>query len=149
MSNANIKDKILFTLEPHSLAEPLCVNLDANMGGFETRQFPDGESYLRILSDVNKKHCIILADLSSPNEKYLPLVFLVNTLKELGALSIGLAAPYLSYMRQDRRFVAGEAVTSKIFAHDLSSHIDWLVTVDPHLHRYHSLDGVLRPSPRN
>lgn len=45
-------------------------------------------------------------------------------------------------MRQDRRFVDGEAVTSRIFAKCLSQHIDWLVTVDPHLHRYHSLNEI-------
>lgn len=142
MSNTNIKNRILFSLEPHSMVESLCAELDAGKGKFDTRQFPDGESYLRVLSDVDKMHCIVLANISQPNEKYLPLIFLINTLRELGALSVGLIAPYLSYMRQDRRFVPGEAVTSKIFAHDLSTHIDWLVTVDPHLHRYHSLDEI-------
>ena len=83
-----------------------------------------------------------MADLSHPNIKYLPLLFLLETLRELGASQVGLVAPYLSYMRQDRRFVDGEAVTSRIFAKCLSQHADWLVTVDPHLHRYHSLDEI-------
>ena len=84
----------------------------------------------------------MVADLSHPNSKFLPLVFLLDTLKELGANSVGLVAPYLSYMRQDRRFIDGEAITSKLFAKSLSHHIDYLVTVDPHLHRYHSLDEI-------
>ncbi|MEN9783692.1 MAG: hypothetical protein RJA24_1035, partial [Pseudomonadota bacterium] len=33
-------------------------------------------------------------------------------------------------------------VTSTVFAQLLSRHIDWLVTVDPHLHRWHSLDEI-------
>ena len=111
-------------------------------GEFSARQFPDGESYLRITSDVEGRACIVVADLSHPNTKYLPLLFLVETLRELGASQVGLVAPYLSYMQQDRRFVDGEAVTSRIFAKCLSHHIDWLVTVDPHLHRYHSLDEI-------
>src|SRR4051812_19348748 len=41
--------------------------------------------------------------------------------RELGAMRIGLLAPYLSYMRQDRRFHDGEAVTSTYFARLLSS----------------------------
>jgi len=136
------KNLFIFCLEPHPLEELLAVKLGAKRGSFDTRLFPDGESYLRLHQDIKGAHCILLADLSHPNKKYLPIVFLLDTLKELGAASVGLVAPYLSYMRQDRRFVEGEAITSKIFARSLSNHIDWLVTIDPHLHRYHSLDEI-------
>ena len=60
------------------------------------------------------------------------------TARELGARTVGLVAPYLGYMRQDRRFKPGEAISSKPFAAIVSAHFDWLVTVDPHLHRYGS-----------
>ncbi len=138
----NSKPIFLFSLEPYPLAKALSQGLDCALGSLSQRQFPDGESYLRIDDTIKQSHCIILQDLSHPNKKYLPLMFLSETLRELGAASVGLVAPYLSYMRQDRRFVDGEAVTSKIFAQDLSQHIDWLVTVDPHLHRYHSLEEI-------
>lgn len=133
---------IIFALSDHPLYLPLLEKLKGIKGEYETRRFPDGESYLRITTNVSSAHCCILVDSAHPNEKYLPLVFMLETLRELGAASIGLIAPYLSYMRQDRRFVEGEAVTSRIFAKELSQHIDWLVTVDPHLHRYHSLDEI-------
>jgi ribose-phosphate pyrophosphokinase len=45
-------------------------------------------------------------------------------------------------MRQDRRFKTGEAVTSIQFARLLSGAFDWLVTVDPHLHRVHALGEI-------
>ncbi len=111
-------------------------------GAITRRSFPDGESYLRVDTSVKGRACIVLAELAQPDAKYLPLAFLLATLRELGASSVGLIAPYLSYMRQDRRFVEGEALTSRIFAHLLSTQLDWLVTVDPHLHRYHSLDEI-------
>jgi len=133
---------IIFALEPHNLLKNLCDKLSAIAGHTDTRHFPDGESYLRIETPVADRHCIILADLSRPDCKFLPLAFLAATLRELGALSVGLVAPYLSYMRQDRRFIDGEAVTSRIFAKQLSQQVDWLVTVDPHLHRYHSLNEI-------
>jgi ribose-phosphate pyrophosphokinase len=47
-------------------------------------------------------------------------------------------------MRQDRRFKPGEAVTSRQVARLLSDAFDWLVTVDPHLHRYVSLADIYR-----
>lgn len=133
---------LVFSLQPHVLATTLTDALGGQPGVYDTRCFPDGESYLRIITSVTDQPCVVIADLSHPNEKYLPLLFLLETLRELGATSVGLVAPYLSYMRQDRRFVEGEAVTSRIFASALSNHIDWLVTVDPHLHRYHSLEEI-------
>ena len=47
-------------------------------------------------------------------------------------------------MRQDKRFHPGEAVSSAHFAKLLSDMVDWLVTVDPHLHRHHTLDEIFR-----
>ncbi|MEX2131566.1 MAG: ribose-phosphate diphosphokinase [Pseudohongiellaceae bacterium] len=142
MNKSNQAIPIVFSLQPHPLLSGLVSGLSAQTGGFETRYFPDGESYLRIETQVEQRQCIILANLAHPNEKFLPLAFMASTLKELGAESVGLVAPYLSYMRQDRRFEAGEAVTSRIFATLLSQQIDWFVTVDPHLHRVHSLQEI-------
>ena len=133
---------LLFSLTPYPLAQSLVAALACETGACEQRLFPDGESYLNVTLPVSGRHCLVVADLSYPNDKYLPLVFLLATLRELGAASVGLVAPYLCYMRQDTRFAEGEAVTSRIFAADLSRYIDWLVTVDPHLHRYRSLADI-------
>lgn len=137
-----IEKNVLFSLTPHPLQEKLCDQLNLEPGSLQVRRFPDGESYLRVLTSVKGANCVILADLTHPDTKYLALLFLFETLRELGARSIGLVAPYLCYMRQDRRFEEGEAVTSRVFAQSLSLHIDWLITVDPHLHRYQSLDEI-------
>jgi ribose-phosphate pyrophosphokinase len=122
--------------------------MQCDHGSIELRDFPDGESYVKIDTPVRGRNCLVVIDLSFPNKKYLPLLFVLETLRELGAMSIGLVAPYLCYMRQDKRFENGEAVTSRLFAQSLSRHIDWLVTVDPHLHRYSSLDQVYRVPSR-
>ncbi len=133
---------LVFALQPQPLVDKLTAAIDGQAGQLSSRLFPDGEVWLRILTPVTDRHCLVVADLSHPNGKYLPLLFLLETLRELGAASVGLVAPYLAYMRQDRRFADGEAVTSRLFARDLSMHMDWLVTVDPHLHRYHALEEI-------
>lgn len=133
---------LLFALEPHPLLPSLCEQLEGIGGTLETRQFPDGETYLRVTTSVAGADCIVVSNLAHPNDKFLPLIFLLGTLRDLGAKSVGLVAPYLCYMRQDRRFAEGEALTSKLFAQMLSQHMDWLVTIDPHLHRYHSLGEI-------
>jgi len=45
-------------------------------------------------------------------------------------------------MRQDKQFKSGEAVTSEYFADILSSIVDKLITIDPHLHRRKSLKEI-------
>ncbi|PIE25120.1 MAG: phosphoribosylpyrophosphate synthetase [Neptuniibacter caesariensis] len=124
------------------LADSITIHLGAEVGQLETRHFPDGESYLRVLNECSNRDVIIFCNLYQPDSKALRLVFLAHTLKELGAKRIGLITPYLAYMRQDKQFNPGECVSSRPFSSLLSQHLDWLVTVDPHLHRYHSLDEI-------
>jgi ribose-phosphate pyrophosphokinase len=124
------------------IAGQLAAILDADVKPIETRRFPDGETYLRLKSDVSGQTLAIICTLDRPDDKFLPLIFAAATGRELGAAQVGLIAPYLAYMRQDKRFKDGEAITSKYFADLISSHFDWLVTVDPHLHRYVSLHEV-------
>jgi ribose-phosphate pyrophosphokinase len=108
----------------------------------EIRTFPDQEVYVRIDSEVKGREVVLVGSLDKPAEKFLLIAFLSATARDLGATRVGLVAPYLAFMRQDTRFHAGEGVTSVYFARLLSSAVDWMVTVDPHLHRWSSLDAV-------
>ena len=120
----------------------LQVELGVEALGLEWRRFPDGESYLQFKQDLKARDVAIVCTLNDPDSKTLALLFAARTARELGASSVGLVAPYLGYMRQDRRFHDGEAVTSVHFAALLSEAFDWLVTVDPHLHRRGSLAEI-------
>jgi ribose-phosphate pyrophosphokinase len=108
----------------------------------DIRRFPDGESYLRLDDPVDGASVAVVARLDRPDARIPPLLFAAAMARDLGAARVGLVAPYLPYMRQDDRFRPGEALTSVTFAHWLSTHFDWLVTVDPHLHRYPTLDAI-------
>jgi ribose-phosphate pyrophosphokinase len=134
---------ILFALPGNeALAPCIATALHAEIGDMEVRHFPDGESYVRLDSAAEGRPVIILATLARPDAVTLPLLYTAMTAREDGARSVGLIAPYLAYMRQDRRFKPGEAVTSRHFAKLISGAFDWLVTVDPHLHRYKNLDEI-------
>lgn len=135
--------KCLFALpQSASRTDILCRALDAEQGHIDMRRFPDGETYLRIATDTKGKVAILVSSLEQPDPKLLPLIFAADALRDLGASKVGLVAPYLAYMRQDHRFQPGEAITSRTFAKVLSNHFDWLVTVDPHLHRFASLEEI-------
>ena len=134
---------ILFYLPDNKLfAETLATKLKVAIGSAEIRNFPDNESYIRIDSDVKNRNVILVCTFDHPNNKILPLLFFAKTLKELGANKIYLISPYLAYMRQDKRFHPGEAVTSTLFAKILSGFVDFLITIDPHLHRIHDLSEI-------
>ncbi len=124
------------------MSSVLISRLGARKLDLERRLFPDGEHYVRLLGSVESCRAVVLIDLSRPDSSLLPLIFLSDLLREMGALSVILLAPYLAYMRQDIRFKPGEAISSRSFARLLSRHVDALVTVDPHLHRYHALSEI-------
>jgi len=139
---------LLFCLDGNlALQAGLAARARLQPGACQLRHFPDEESYVRVLSEVQGRDAVVLCSLHRPDSLFLPLCFLVETLRELGTRSVGLVAPYLAYMRQDQRFHPGEAVSARLFAALLAPHIDWLVTVDPHLHRIHDL-GTLYPLPQ-
>ena len=126
--------------------EAFCAKLahamNAETGLLEHRRFPDGETYLRFAVPCAGRAVALVCTLDQPDAKTLALLFAARTARELGARSTGLVAPYLAYMRQDKRFKEGEALTSDAYAGLLSGALDWLVTVDPHLHRRSSLSEI-------
>lgn len=125
-----------------ALAASLSIEIGGERGDAEIRRFPDGETYVRLDSPVAGQEIVLVCTLDHPDAKLLPLLFLARLAKELGAARVGLVAPYLAYMRQDRRFKPGEAVTSAYFAEIISRSVDWMVTIDPHLHRRSSLKEI-------
>ena len=125
----------------HPVSESLMLRDEFQTGEFVLRTFPDGETYVQILSQPASK-VVVFCDLSAPNGKLLPALLMAETLKDLGVAEVILVTPYLPYMRQDIRFKEGEGITSRYFAKIISASFDRLVTVDPHLHRYHSLDEI-------
>lgn len=110
----------------------------------EADRFPDGELHLRLPADVEGSHVVLVASLFPADAALLEVVFAAETARRLGAVGVTLVAPYLAYMRQDTEFHPGEAVSARVVADLLSPRLDRLVTVDPHLHRFRSLDEIYR-----
>ena len=85
----------------------------------------------------------------NPERSLLMTVFAAETAKNLGAKKVILAAPYLAYMRQDKRFNPGEAISSRIMAKLLNNSVDKVITIDTHLHRYRSMKEVFTIAASN
>jgi ribose-phosphate pyrophosphokinase len=124
------------------MTQRLAEAVGGEIGVLVVRRFPDGETYVRVESPCADRDVLLVCSLAQPDDKLAPLLFAAATIRELNARRIALVAPYLAYLRQDRRFQSGEALTSRYVADLLSRSVDSLVTVDPHLHRYAALDAI-------
>lgn len=127
-----------------SVAKTLAAGLHAKLGRATVRRFPDGESYVRVGVPVRGREVVLVCTLDRPDEKFLGLSLLAAAARDLGAAMVGLVCPYLPYMRQDKRFLKGEGVTSAYFGDMMSRTFDWIVTVDPHLHRRSGFSSIYR-----
>lgn len=125
-----------------SLADDLAALLALDRAAALVRRFPDGESHVRVEAPVDGRKVLVVCTLDRPDDKLVPLLLLAAAVREAGAQSVGLVAPYLAYMRQDRRFQPGETISVQHVAAWISRYFDWLVTVDPHLHRIADLSQV-------
>lgn len=124
-------------------AQKLAAALGADVVAPEVHVFPDGELCVRVdPARVRGRDAVVCGSLHQSSEKFLALAFLAETLRDHGARKVGLVAPYLAYMRQDEAFAPGQGVSARYFAKLVSRAVDWMVTVDPHLHRMPSLDGI-------
>jgi ribose-phosphate pyrophosphokinase len=117
-----------------ALAIPYCM--------IQRHLFPDGESRLTLPGSI-PEHVIICRSLDHPNEKLLELLLAAKTARGLGAKQLTLVAPYLCYMRQDKAFHPGEAVSQPIVGQFIADLFDNVITVDPHLHRIQHLEQAV------
>lgn len=137
-----MKQLLLATSDDASAARAMATHLGADLGSVTVRSFPDGEIYVRLDCPVEGRVVWLVSTLHPARDKLLPVYLLARTARDLGAAAVHLAAPYLAYMRQDERFRDGEGVTARYVASLLSSALDGLVTVDPHLHRLAALEQI-------
>ena len=134
---------ILFPLFGYDkLASIIQKNCHYDFGKITLHQFPDEEVLIKIDSNVHERTIIFMSSLDRPNTKLLPLLFAAETARSLGASKIILITPYLAYMRQDKVFEPGQGITSTYFAKLISRYFDGLITIDPHLHRWHALRAI-------
>ena len=112
-------------------------------------KFPDNELRIRLQSKVKNKEVIFVQSFYGQiNDLIIECILAGSTAKELGAKKVVLLAPYFPYLRQDKRFNDGEAVSQKIIGRLFGNYFDEIIVMDPHLHRTHSLKQVFNTSSK-
>lgn len=109
------------------------------LGPVEEREFERGEHKARPRAPVRGRDTFVLhgvhGDLAGPsvNDRLLRLWFFASTLRDAGARSVSVIAPYLPYSRKDRRTKARDPLGSRYVAeHFEASGIDRIVVLEPH-----------------
>ena len=112
-------------------------------------KFPDDEIYLRFNSALDNKIVVLVQSFyKSISDCLIEVILAAKTAHDIGAKKVILAAPYFPYLRQDKRFHKGEAVSQSIVASLISKYFDKVLVMDPHLHRKNKLENVFNVSAR-
>lgn len=127
--------------DPAAPAQRLAAAIDLEVTPIGLHRFPDGESL--VTAAGAGRTAIVFRSLDNPNAKLVETLLAAASLRKQGAEKLILVAPYLSYMRQDKEFTAGQAVSAAIVGQWLGNAFDAVVTIAPHLHRIARLDDVV------
>ena len=124
--------------DPHSMAGVIAACCDAQAGALEIRDFGDGEFKIRPLTDPHGRPVCVVAGLygdarRSPQDRLCMLLFFVSALRDHGARHITVVAPYLPFVRKDRRTQPLDPISLRYLAQWLeSAGVDALLTLEPH-----------------
>lgn len=102
------------------LQDSLCGYDHCEAGELETRHFPDGERYLRILTNSDNRDVVVLGGTVSDADT-LTLYDLSCATVGAGARTLTLVIPFFGYQTMERRVKEGEVVVAKTRARLFSS----------------------------
>lgn len=124
------------------LGKKIAKKLGCRHSALFVEKFPDDELRVRLKAKITGDVVLVQSFYSSISDCIMEAVFAAQTARELGARKVILVAPYFPYLRQDKRFHAGEAVSQVIVAGLVEKYFDSVLIIDPHLHRKGSLDEI-------
>ncbi|MBZ0233553.1 MAG: ribose-phosphate diphosphokinase [Deltaproteobacteria bacterium] len=119
-------------------------------GEVQRKQFPDGERYQRIATEVADRDVIIVGG-TIDDANTLELYDLATTAVRAGAYRLTLVIPYFGYSTMERQVRSGECVTAKARARLLSSipeasRGNQVFLLDLHVATIaHYFEGAIRP----
>lgn len=123
MSNTN--EYLLFSGSSNpNLTREVAQFLDIPVGRLKLGHFPDGEISLQIQENVRGRDVFVLQTIAlDPNNYFMELIIMIDSLKRASAGSINVIIPYFGYSRQDRKDKPRVPITARAVANMLSRRI--------------------------
>jgi ribose-phosphate pyrophosphokinase len=124
------------------LAREIAESVGMEPGDVKEKMHPNSEIYTRYLESVRGKHVFIVqshikGDIdgtpTSVNDAIMEQCLLIDAAQSSSAKEITVVAPYLAYMRQDRKSKGREPIGARVVLDQLAvAGADRIVTVDMH-----------------
>ena len=118
--------KVICTEKSQVLATQVARALKTTVVDVKYSRFPDGEHYL-LAGEIDDEMVIVGSVVD--NDSLVQLMLLVDACDRA---TNRLVLPYMAYARQDKRFKAGEPVSSRVVARALSQGVSEVITVNIH-----------------
>jgi ribose-phosphate pyrophosphokinase len=118
----------------NKLGEAIAHELGTEPVFIRNKIFPDGESYVQLPTGIKGK-TVVLVQTTAPEQdrKILQLLFMASTAIDLRAKRVIAVMPYMAYARQDKRFLAGEALSFDVVLDLLEAvGVDDTILIDIH-----------------
>lgn len=113
---------LIFALPGAEDLAPDCSRLlHTTLSPIEVRNFDDGEHKVRPLTGVRRRDVFVFTNLTSGggetvNDRLCKLLFFIGALKQSGAATVNVVAPYLCYARKERQTKPRDPVTLRYLA---------------------------------
>ena len=113
------------------LAAKVAKETGATLAEVEKKRFPDGEMYLRILTELRGSDVVVIGSTRN-DEGLVELLLLLNASREAGASRVTAVLPYFGYSRQHMIYKPGEPVSSKVMTRAIENFSDRIICVEIH-----------------
>ena len=118
--------KVICTEQSQVLATQVARALKTTVVDVKYSRFPDGELYL-MAGEIDDEMIIVGSVVD--NDSLVQLMLLADACDRA---TNRLVLPYMAYARQDKRFKAGEPISSRVVARALSQGVSEVITVNIH-----------------
>ncbi len=122
---------IIFSGSKSGFSDAVAKKIGAESGEIKIEKFPDGEFYLKILSDVKRQECTVIQSLNT-NDSIVELLLLLDLLRDLDVKKIHTIITYLGYARQNKRFTENESLSAKTILKLVDEFSDSIAVINCH-----------------
>ncbi|MCK4660660.1 MAG: ribose-phosphate pyrophosphokinase [Phycisphaerae bacterium] len=105
-----------------ALTKAICGYLQIEPGEVTIQTFPDGETFLKLESDVRGRDCFVVQSTAPPvNDNLMELLIFVDSLRRASANRITVVIPYFGYARQDCKAEGRTPITAKLVSNMITT----------------------------
>jgi ribose-phosphate pyrophosphokinase len=112
----------------------VCKQLGVRPGNCSTRQFSEGNTFVRVGDNVRGKDVFFVQSISYPvNDHFMELLFFIDAFKRASARSVTAVIPFFGYGKGDKKDEPRVSIRARVCADCLeAAGVDRIVTMDLH-----------------